>query len=230
MAVFDPRLDAQTLFGSGLKGEYLALLGGPFAAALVAKGVVSSKVSRGQLEKTSADAPSLLDVAAGDDGTLELADTQYLLFNLIAMGYVLATLLPHPARGLPAIPGTILGLTGASTLGYLGNKAFDSNVPLVASVIPAVAGIAEQVEIRGSNLLSAVGSGAGAATTVLFNGVASPAVEVAGNALKAVVPAGLAPGPADVTVVTPSGLSSLAKPIRVTEPAVPSGEGDGSDH
>ena len=74
--------------------DYLLLLGGPVAAAVLAKGIVVSQLNNGTLTKTPApdDAPLRVgDLVSADDGSVDLVDFQYSRFNLIALGIVIFT-------------------------------------------------------------------------------------------------------------------------------------------
>lgn len=63
------------------------------------------------------DPPAVPDTPANT--TSAISDIQYFVFNIFAMGYVLATLIPYGR--LPAIPDIVLGLTGVSALVYAMN-------------------------------------------------------------------------------------------------------------
>jgi hypothetical protein len=78
-----------------------------------------------------ADKPSAADLVAGDAGNTDLGDFQYVIFNLVALVYVLGTLLHNPANGLPHIPDVLLGLTSVSAVGYVGKKVLN---PLTATI------------------------------------------------------------------------------------------------
>jgi hypothetical protein len=152
-----------TVFGSGVWDDYLVLLGGPFAAALIAKGVVLNQLAGGKITQvpTSAasksalrqsdvtaegTAPAVRDLVSSDDGNLDLVDSQYFLFNIVAFSYATAVFLSHQFNGsvpddhkfaLAAIPGVLLTLTGASAATYVANKTARSNAPRVSNVIRA---------------------------------------------------------------------------------------------
>ncbi len=59
---------------------YLVLLGGPFAAAVLAKSIVSGSAAAGQVQKGQGS-PSVADVFSDDDGNTDLIDTQYIAFT-----------------------------------------------------------------------------------------------------------------------------------------------------
>ena len=90
----------QHLVGQGLPEEYLLLLGGPFAAAIASKALVAGKVEDGTLTKTEGTGSGVkarAGEAFGDDqGNTDLVDTQYLLFNLPALTYVIGGFINQP--------------------------------------------------------------------------------------------------------------------------------------
>jgi hypothetical protein len=164
MAAF---IQGLSVFGSGVWDDYLVLLGGPFAAAVIAKGVVLNQLASGRITQVPTNAasdsalrqsdvkdesktPAVRDLVSNDDGDLDLVDTQYFLFNIVAFSYATAIFLSHQFNGsisddqkfaLTAIPGVLLTLTGASAATYVANKTTRSNAPRVSKVIkPTVAG------------------------------------------------------------------------------------------
>jgi hypothetical protein len=85
------------LLVGGIAGGYLVLLGIPGVAALTAKGITQTKDQNGDVPKTMAEDPKgkagsqvaarVAQLFSADDGTTDLGDTQYLLFNLVLAGY-----------------------------------------------------------------------------------------------------------------------------------------------
>lgn len=83
--------------------DYLILIGGPFAAAVLAKFAVVNQLASGVLAKSAlpgAANPSaiggqaspgtksgLASIVANDSGGLDLVDSQYFLFNIVAFAY-----------------------------------------------------------------------------------------------------------------------------------------------
>lgn len=94
--------------------DYLVLLGGPFAALVLARGIVSAKVQSGTIQKTVANdgTAKLRQALTSDDDNIDLVDSQYLIFNLVAFGYVIVGL--ASTNRLPAIPGLLLALRRAT--------------------------------------------------------------------------------------------------------------------
>ena len=128
----------QTLVGD-TSPIYLIFLGGPFAAAVIAKAVVSGAVANGDQQRSQADAPRVADVFSDDDGNTDLVDLQYVLFNLIVAGIVLAQFLHAPGFGAPTVPSFLAGLTSASAATYVANKGLTTaNRPSLDRFLPAI--------------------------------------------------------------------------------------------
>jgi hypothetical protein len=133
---------------------YLILLGGPFLAAVAARGLVGSQVAGGQSAKPPDDeATSIKQVFTDDEGDTDLIDSQYLLFNLIAVVFFLVSFLRTPSDGLPTIPTILYLLTGASALGYVTNKAIPSGAPTIKSISPATQAPGGMLVVNASQLL-----------------------------------------------------------------------------
>jgi hypothetical protein len=107
---------------SGVVGQYAVLFGGPLGAAILAKQIVN-KQTNDNADSKPAGSPSAKDLIANDAGDTDLGDLQYVLFNAVAMFFVISTLLHDPLNGLPRIPDVLLGLTGVAAVGYVGKKA-----------------------------------------------------------------------------------------------------------
>src|ERR1019366_4921606 len=116
----------QTLVGN-TSPLYLIFLGGPFAAAIIAKSVVSGAVDNGDQQRSQANAPRVADVFSDDDGNTDLVDLQYVLFNLIVAGIVLAQFLHAPGFGAPVVPSFLAGLTSASAATYVAHKGLTTS-------------------------------------------------------------------------------------------------------
>ena len=170
--IFDARTTSD-IFGSGTWDDYLILVGGPFAAGVLAKYTVVSQVSSGAMKSVVPETANptavgvqaamatqgtsdggtagqgrstgLSDVVSNDDGGLDLVDAQYFVFNLVAFAYAAGVFLAHnfdahitAASGqkyaLPAIPGVLLALTGASAATYVAHKAVQVSGPRISFV------------------------------------------------------------------------------------------------
>jgi hypothetical protein len=142
----------------GVPEEYLILLGGPFAAAVASKAIVSDKVGKGTLAKqprtTAASRRERVGEAFSDDrGNADLIDSQYLLFNLVALVYVIGGFVSDPTLGVPEIPDVLVALTGISAATYVSNKAVAAEQAELTAVIPARGRAGDPVQVFGRNLL-----------------------------------------------------------------------------
>ena len=200
------------LLGS-FPGVYLVLLGGPFAAAVGAKAIVSnSTIDTGKparQQKASAGASTLFDIVSDDNSNLDLVDTQYTLLNLVAVIVVLAQFIHHPGFGAPNIPSFLAALTGTSAATYLANKALTTNQANLTRIAPTTARIGQQVAAYGANLVAA-GDNAAANTKVTVGGFAAgqPVTAAADQIVFQVPhpPAGQSyQNPAEVVIVTNGG-------------------------
>jgi hypothetical protein len=200
---------------AGLQPGYAVLIGGPIGAAIVAKGLVVSQVTKGQ-SKPAAQSPSAADLVSGDQGGTDLGDLQYLLFNTVALVFFYGEFLTSPQRGLPTIPNVLIGLTSVSAVGYVAKKALPA-ARAITKVDPATVPLATwnagtTVKVYGTNLLSADTS---APDTVRFSNATgsvedpNPVAEnttAEGLILDATIPANtLAAGTYDCTVITNEG-------------------------
>ena len=131
--------------GGDLREEYLLLLGGPYAAAIAAKGI---RTSRGDKTPKSKAAPQaakkrkstlterLVEVVADDAGGVDLGDFQYFAFTILSITYFAWAFIDAPTEGLPAIPGTLLVLVGISQATYVGKKGLPDKPVDVAAPAP----------------------------------------------------------------------------------------------
>jgi len=187
--------------------QYLLVLGGPFAAAVLAKGIVTYQLSNGTLTKTTVapDAATINQVLQDDANQTDLVDSQYFLFNLVAIVYFLVQIARHPM--LPTMPAVLLAATSGAAALYVGNKAVSSNKPVISSVVPRTARAGEQLTIAGSNIL-----GSGKPGQVQVQMVQFGALTVQGNPtdsqVKATLPPGVSTGQQDLFIVSGAGNSS----------------------
>lgn len=216
----------------GLDETYLLLLGFPLAAAVSAKAITSTKVEDGsvvKLDKSHPDAVTsggVQEVVADDEGKTDLGDFQYFLFNLLAVGYFGAQFLAHPARGLPDLPDTLVGLTGVAAAAYVAKKGVYREPPVLLSVIPPYAAPGETVKLYGSRLLgqAPVASNGGTApartTTVLIGRMPATTVgDPSESGATVEVPRRANAGATTVQVVRPPGAKSEELPFEVLERA-----------
>jgi multisubunit Na+/H+ antiporter MnhG subunit len=182
---------------------YLVFLGGPFAAAVLAKARVSSGVNNGELQKSTAPAPRLADVFSDDDGNTDLVDTQYVGFNFIVAIITTVFFVRAPGFGAPPVPGFLAGLTGASAATYAGNKALiTSNAPTLDRAMPGKARRGQLITLYGSNLQL---PGDTATPSVTIDVQTAKVSAAKPDRVKARVPLGARIAAVGVDVVTPAG-------------------------
>ena len=160
---------------------YFVLLGGPYAAAIFAKVSVSSGVQTGRVQKTQATGTGAGDIVSNDQGSTDLYDFQYTLFNLVAIIIVIFLFGAHPGQGFPAIPDFLAILTGGSALTYTVNKGVSSNAPSISDVQPSTARIGDTVTVTGTNLLPPAAKDA--VPTVSVGGVPTEPVTLPGGSV-----------------------------------------------
>ena len=180
--------------------EYLLLLGGPFAAAVLATASTSNKVDSTTVQQVQADVPSASDLVTDTTGNPSISDAQFLLFNLVALAYFGVALARSP-QTLPNIPDTLVGLTSVAALTYLGAKVVSNNQPTITNV--SITSMPSNGFLHAGDTVKIIGSGFDPAAAkkpgsnsdieVLFNGVAAePDPNTASDtALIAKVPPGL---------------------------------------
>ena len=232
-----PELSFEKTVGSAWKDlpeEYLLLLGGPFAAAVVARLAVGTKVDQGRLQKVDSDQTKLRDVITDDDGRGNLVDAQFLFFNVIALTWFAVAMTLQAEEGLPAIPPVLVGLTSIAALGYTASKAAESNQPFIKSVTrhlgAAGQGIrpGDLVEVRGTNFMPpgtvseefisqlSVRFGELDVLPEILNDDAGVVLSPTDTSLIAQVPETLGvEAPVDVSVITAAGAQSAARPIKL---------------
>lgn len=155
---------ADQIFGPGDSWDgYFLLLGGPFAAAVAAKGITATTTANDpNMKPSTADVSAMTavpasiggtakaaDIVKNDDGTVSIADSQYWIFSLVAVLYFLGAFVGNVITygkagradktatiGLPPIPAALLGLTSAAALAYVGNKAVSTQGTRFSSLAP----------------------------------------------------------------------------------------------
>jgi len=104
------------------------LLGFPAGAAVSAKAITVGQLAGGTVTKNPPDfkkktpATAIKDIVANDQGDLDLGDTQYFLFTLVALAAFFIAFF-HDPTGLPVLSDTLVGLTSASAAAYVAKKA-----------------------------------------------------------------------------------------------------------
>ncbi|KQO97595.1 hypothetical protein [Leifsonia sp. Leaf264] len=220
--------------GLPISADYLLLLGGPFAALVLVQQIDSSKVAAGDLQKVPTGEPQIKDLVSNDAGTTDLIDTQYLVFNTIAV-VVFAVLLFANSTRLPDLPEAIVILTSASALGYVGKKAVQKNSPSILTIVPdtgsGIPTVGARVRVRGTNFIppGADVDEKHAHVWVRFGTVVVPAIETDGqrpalspSEIIVDVPAppedGLDSRLVDVVVVTAAGVETDPYQLQIVTP------------
>lgn len=137
---------------SGVVGQYALLFGGPLGAAILAKQIVTKQVSQDPTRKPGASSPSPTDLVSDDSNNTDLGDLQYVLFNIVALAFVIGTFLHNPIAGLPKVPDVLLGLTSVSAVGYVGKKALVPTGLATASLAPRKGATRTEVTISVAGL------------------------------------------------------------------------------
>ena len=218
--------------------NYLVLLGGPFAAGVLAKFTLVSQLDAGTTQKSltpaasaslgaaapvaAADATKASNLVTNDSGELDLVDTQYFIFNLVAFAYVFGLFIgriidPNVADAatkysLPAVPSVILALTSASAATYVANKAVQKSGPRISALNPPSPASGQNGEIFGVNLVPAGADPNSVAdhTSILVADTA------AGGSQYILAPApATTPSPTKITVAVPAPLKGKQVQIRV---------------
>ncbi|MEL4320399.1 hypothetical protein WJX64_15395 [Leifsonia sp. YIM 134122] len=224
----------QDLASLPLSADYLLLLGGPFAALISAQQIGSAKVASGDLQKVMASAPQVKDLVSNDAGTTDLIDTQYLVFNTVAVVVFGVLLFADPSH-LPDLPQAIVILTTASAVGFVSKKAVAKNAPAILTIVPdsgsGVPTVGRKVRIRGTNFIPA---GADteekrASVWIKFGTVVVSAIETGGvrpalEATEVIVEIPVLPDDGldirivDVVVITAAGAETASYPLQIQTP------------
>jgi hypothetical protein len=206
-----------------LQAEYLLLLGGPFAAAVIAKISTTAKIEQGALDKSEPERPpdskpmeslgqGLSDIVRDDNGSLDLGDFQYFLFNLLALAFFFGAFIPDPEEGLPQLPEMLVGLTGVSAAAYVANKAIEGETPTLKEVVPAKAAPGSKIVIWGQNLVPSGVEPSVNKPTVTIAETEAVVEEVVANGsrtkLVVTVRPATAIGAAEIRVITASGFAA----------------------
>jgi hypothetical protein len=192
--------------------EYLILLGGPYAAAVISKGIVSSKVQDGSLQKPdNSSVPGLDQLVRNDAGRADLIDSQYLLFNLVALAYFIVAMAKESV--LPEMPPTLLALTSGAAALYAANKAVETNRPTITGVTPATLLAGQDIKVNGQNFRPA-GTQPDDHVAVELQGVGSLAVvRESDSEAVAVAPPVVPPGARTLRVTSAAGVGSNEWPV-----------------
>lgn len=220
---------------TGLVGSYLVLLGIPGSAAVAAKVITQAQNNDPQQSsKTTATADSdttlparVTQIFSADDGTTDIGDLQYVIFNIVTAIYFVAHFIHDPSKGLPPIPDTLLGLTGVSGALYVAKKAATSQTPSISAVFPSVLRPEAPFQIAGTALTPLPGAMPGLpAPQVSVNGWPCDEVQVLGeDSISATVPVDAlpdptkAPIPGKVEVQTSYNVTAVYDKVEIDKPA-----------
>ena len=214
-----------------LDPRYLLLIGFPAGAAVSAKAITTGQINSGSSSKTTISAKgkslgtAISEIVSNDQGDLDLGDTQYFLFNLVALVAFFIAFFHSPAS-LPVLPDTLVGLTSASAAAYVAKKATVGTVaapPLtLTAVSPQQGAPGTPVTVFGSGIVNTAAADGGT-PAVTIGGLTAPAQSgFTATMVPVTVPIGLKPGKAkvDVQVVTSDGRTDILPAIfEVTAPA-----------
>lgn len=195
--------------------EYLILLGGPFAAAVLAKGIVTYKLDAGTLQKADAEVAEPAQVVKSDEGAVDLVDSQYLVFNVIALGYFAVEILRNGV--LPGMPGPLLAMTSATAGLYVANKAAQRNAPSITSVSPATAEPLQSVTVLGANFDPTGRDSTGRLVSLALTGCSETIypTQKSDTMFQFLLPAAAAPGKQTLAVTSSAGVQTAPYPIEI---------------
>jgi hypothetical protein len=213
--------------------DQLALVAAPLLVAVAVRRIVGDKVGRRVLQKLRADQASLRDLVTDDAGRASFVDAQYVLVNLVAVGFVVVGLARDPDR-LPDIPATLVALAMVSVVTYLAGKLAENDRPVILSVVrvrsrgdlDSAVRQGDDIEVRGINL-AAGGSDAPdllARVVVKFGAVHVhvPLVPTdvgftnpSDGCVVVPVPVEVEPGRVELCVVSASGVESAPYEIQI---------------
>jgi hypothetical protein len=199
--------------GRGLQDEYLLLLGGPFAAAVLAKYAATSQ------SESKPDAPvggaGAAQLIGNDQGDTDLGDFQYVLFNAIGLAFFLGAFIGDLAHGFPDLPKILTGLVLTSTGGYSAKKLIAQAAPTLSSVVPAAAEPGHEIQVYGTNLAvpaSVSGTGQSLGATVLVGAmkatVSAHDLVLGNDRLTLTVPDDAPAGSAPISAVRADGVAA----------------------
>ena len=193
-----------------LDPRYLLLLGFPAGAAVSAKAITVGQIAGGAVAKNPPEfkkktpGAAVKDIVANDQGDLDLGDTQYFLFTLVALAAFFIAFFHDPTK-LPVLPDTLVGLTSASAAAYVAKKAASPAPTKITAVSPQKGPEDTRVKIFGSGFGNAT-AGNLVPPEVTFGGLAATVQDKWTDTLIHVAPPQTLPkGTADVQVTTSDG-------------------------
>jgi hypothetical protein len=192
--------------GLKLQDDYLLLLGGPYAAAVLAKGITSGRSETKTEGEQGKASPAQL--VTDDRGDAELGDLQYTLFNVIALLFFIGAFIGDTEHGFPDLPGLLSGLALTSVAGYSAKKFLSEAAPKMTSVVPPKAPSEGEIKIFGTNLTVPEG--------VSETGTAVPPSVTIGGKVVFVTAHDRVLGNDRLTLKLPAGMPKGSSPITVT--------------
>ena len=207
----DDPWDAQV--ESGLQEEYLLLLGGPYAAGIIAKyAAVGQQDTKTDDQVGNASVSQLVN---DDRGNTDLGDFQYVLFNVIALAFFLGAFIGELSKGFPELPAILTGLVLTSAGGYAAKKLVSQAAPVLLSVLPVAAKADTEVQVFSTNLgipRGMTADGQQLKATVFMGPLKADVIAhdlILGNdRLTVKVPAAGTPGPAPITAARADGVTA----------------------
>src|SRR5580692_10655351 len=211
---------------ASLDPRYLLLIGFPAGAAVSAKAITTGQINSGSSSKTTISAKgkslgtAISEIVSNDQGDLDLGDTQYFVFNLVALTAFFIAFFHSPVS-LPVLPDTLVGLTSASAAAYVAKKATVGSPaapPLTLTAISPQKGAAgTPVSVFGSGLINTASADARRPEVTIGGLTAPPGADSTAAIVPVTVPPGLQPGTFDVRVATSDGqAASLPAAFEVT--------------
>ncbi len=214
-----------------LDPRYLLLIGFPAGAAVSAKAITTGQINSGSSPKTTISAKgkslgtAISEIVSNDQGDLDLGDTQYFVFNLVALVAFFIAFFHNPVS-LPVLPDTLVGLTSASAAAYVAKKATVGAAPAppltLTAVSPQRGEPGTPVTVFGSGIVNTAAADGGSPAVTIGGLTASSRAGFTATMVPVTVPADLKPGKAkvDVHVVTSDGRAAVLPAIfEVTAPA-----------
>jgi hypothetical protein len=184
---------------AGLSGSYLVLLGVPATAGVAAKWITQREASGSGFKTPNTSTgrnlfARIAEIFSADDGTTDVGDFQYMIFNLFTAVYFVVQFVHPDGIGLPTMPDTLLGLTSVSASLYVGKKAVSGSQPVVTGVFPQPAQANMRFTIVGENLTAEPTSPTEVPPQVSIDGVSVDIVAIVGTSIVAVLPGTLGGG------------------------------------
>lgn len=184
---------------AGLSGSYLILLGVPATAGVAAKAITQSQVTGTGFKKPKPpDGPNpfarAAEIFSADDGTTDIGDFQYVIFNLVTGAYFVTQFLNPDGTGLPTIPDTLLGLTSVSAGLYVAKKAVTKTQPTVTGVFPQPLHDGQPFTVIGTGLTVDPASPTEVAPQITIDGMPAVSVKAQGENLVAKAPPSVSAG------------------------------------